>query len=237
MSKAPFLTAAEELELLNRAHFAETEADRIAASNALVERNMGLIIQATRRTRRYGFTVEECLSVAVEAWLYSIKQYDFNGGRLSTYAVVAVKHKVSRWAGEQCGVVRVPACAHCRVTSGKAGEGVKKAVAAARHRALSTDWSSADGSGDDFPTIGQEIAFREFDGKSEDGPTLEEFNAAVNQLRGRLWVIISLRLENRTLEQIGFALGVTRERVRQLELKAREQLRKLLQRHYLNSAR
>jgi len=233
----PFLTADEELALLKIAHFAEDEKERIAARNELVMRNYPMIFGVTKKTFRFGFSVEECISVAVEAFIYSIQQFDFRQGRLSTYAVRAIQHNVVRWAGEQCGAVRVPATLQCKKTLARMSDDVKKAFANARQQHLSTDYTVSDGAGDDFPSIGQQLAYRDVDGRIADGPTLEEFNAAVNKLTGRSWVIISLRLEGRTLGEIGFVLGVTRERVRQLEAKARDQLRRLLQRHYPTGAR
>lgn len=236
MNPQPFLTKDEELALLKIAHFSEDEKERIEARNELVMRNIRLIFLVTKKTKRYGFSVEECMSVAVDAFMYSISRFDFRDVRLSTYAVTAIRHKVSRWASEQRGVVRAPCVFINKKAYAKASDSVKKAIAVVRKAPLSTDYSPSDNSGDAFDSIGQQLAFRDVDGRIADGPTLEEFNAAVNKLTGRSWVIISLRLEQRTLEQIGFVLGVTRERVRQLEKKAREQLRRLLQHHYAKTS-
>lgn len=232
-----FPTAEEERALLEIAHFAEDGKARIAAQNELVMRNYPMIFGTTKRTFRYGFTVEECISVAVEAFIYSIHKFDFRAGRLSTYAVRAIQHKVVRWAGEQRGAVRAPCVFINKKVYANASDSVKKALAVARKAPLSTDYSQSDNSGDSYDTIGQQLAFRDDAHKIADGPTLEEFNAAVNKLTGRSWVVISLRLEERTLEQIGFVLGISRERVRQLEKKARDQLRRLLQHHYAKGAR
>lgn len=237
MSPQPFLTKEEELALLKIAHFSEDEKQRIEARNELVMRNIRLIFLVTKKTNRYGFSVEECMSVAVEAFVYSISRFDFRDVRLSTYAVTAIKHKVSRWASEQRGAVRAPCVFINKKVYANASDSVKKALAVARKAPLSTDYSQSDNSGDSYDTIGQQLAFRDDAHKIADGPTLEEFNAAVNKLTGRSWVVISLRLEERTLEQIGFVLGISRERVRQLEKKARDQLRRLLQHHYAKGAR
>lgn len=229
MSDQPFLTKEEELGLLEIAHFSNDEKERIEARNELVMRNIRLIFLTVKKTRRHGFTVEECMSVAVDAFMYSISRFDFRDVRLSTYAVTAIKHKVSRWASEQRGVVRAPCVFLNKKAYEKASDSVKNALAVARKRPLSTDYAPSDNSGDSFDTIGQQLAYRDVDGTVHEGPSLDELNAAINKLTGRLWVIISLRLEGRTLGEIGFVLGVTRERVRQLEKKAREQLRCLLQ--------
>lgn len=237
MSDQPFLTKEEELELIKRAHFAEDEKERIEARNELVMRNIKLIFLTVKRTRRHGFTVEECMSVAVDAFIYSIGKFDFRDVRLSTYAVMAIKHKVSRWASEQRGVIRAPCVFLNKKAYDKASDSVKNALAVVRKRPLSTDYAPSDNSGDSYDTIGQQLAYRDDDGQIHDGPSLDELNAAINKLTGRAWVIISLRLEGRTLEEIGFVLGVTLERVRQIEKKAREQLRRLLQQHEPNGAR
>lgn len=232
MKPQPFLTKDEELALLKIAHFSEDDDARIEARNELVMRNIRLIFLTTKKSRRFGFTVEECMGVAVDAFMYSISKFDFRDVRLSTYAVTAIRHSVTRWASEQRGAVRTPAIFLNKKALDKASDSVKKAVSVSRKSPLSTDYSQTDNSGDAFDNIGQQLAFRDVDGKIADGPAMEEFNAAVNKLTGRSWVIISLRLEQCTLDQIGFVLGVSKERVRQLEKKARDQLRRLLQHHY-----
>lgn len=232
----PFLTKEEELALLEIVHHSEDEKERIDARNELVMRNIRLIFLTTKKSRRFGFTIEECMGVAVDAFMYSISKFDFRDVRLSTYAVTAIRHMVTRWASEQRGVLRTPAVFLNKKAYDKSSDSVKRALAVARRPQISTDHSRSDNSGDAFDTIGQQLPFRDVDGATPHGPSLEEFNAAVNKLTGRSWVIISMRLEGATLGTIGFALGVTRERVRQLEKKAREQLRRLLQHHYAKTS-
>lgn len=230
MTKQPFLTADEELALLKLAHFAETESERIAARNELVTRNLNLIFRATRQTRRWGFSVEECLSVAVEAWLYSISRYNFQGTRLSTYAVTAVRHKVSRWAREQCGVVRFPAANHSATQLAKRGDDVQRAVEVVKKRPLSTDYTPKDAGGDEFMSMGQQIPFRD-EPEYDDGPTVADLRAAIKLLEPRLYAVMRLRLWGLTLDEIGQLFEVSRERIRQLEAKAVKHLRRALGGH------
>lgn len=236
MSKAPLLTKEEELSLLERAHFAETAAERIAARNELVMRNYALIFDTTKKTYRCGFTIEECISVAVEAYIYSIERFNFEGGRLSTYALTAMQHKVYRWAREQAGAVRCPAVFHNKKQLDKASDDVKRAVALAQKRHLSTDYTVSDGSGDEFPSIGQQIPFRDAD-ELHDGPTPDELYAAINQLDDRLRDIIVMRMEGARLQDVGDFLGLSKERIRQLLEKAHAKLRKSLARYEPNGAR
>lgn len=227
MSEESFLTREEELELLRRANLSEDEQERIKARNELVVRNMPLIHKATRQSKRYGFTVEECLGVAVEAWIYSISKHDLRDIRLSTYAVQSIHHKVSRWAGEQCGAVRVPAVYTCGTIFKRSTPDIKKAIVNARRPALSTDYQAPGDDGDDFASLGQQIPFRDVE-KQPDGPSIAELRNAVAQLQGREADLIRLRLLGCTLEQIGRVFGCTKERIRQIEAVAVGRLRRIL---------
>lgn len=74
MKPQPFLTKDEELALLKIAHFSEDEKQRIEARNELVMRNIRLIFLTVKKTKRYGFSVEECMSVAVDRMAGTIKK-------------------------------------------------------------------------------------------------------------------------------------------------------------------
>jgi len=229
-----FPTAEEERALLEIAHFAEDGKARIAAQNELVMRNYPMIFGTTKRTFRYGFTVEECISVAVEAFIYSIHKFDFRAGRLSTYAVRAIQHKVVRWAGEQSGAVRIPATLQNKKTLDRMSDDVKRAFAAARQKPLSTDYVTSDGAGDGFPSIGEELAYRDHGCEFADGPTYEQLHAAIARLRPRYAELIHGRLAGKTLREIGEEWGLTRERIRQIEKAAMRDLRWMLQQYRPN---
>jgi RNA polymerase primary sigma factor len=65
----------------------------------------------------------------------------------------------------------------------------------------------------------------------------DEINKLLEQLSSKLRNIIKLRFgfedgQTRTLEEIGQIMGVTRERIRQIEKKALERLKKLILKHH-----
>jgi len=226
--------ADEERELIRRAQSAETDAERLAARNELVLRNQGLIFLATRRSMRFGMSIEECYSVAVEAFIYSIDQFDFSYGKLSTYAMLCIKHKVERWAFENQGVIRVSVNIRTRAKS-KAITAETKAAAKAARRMLSTDLRT-DINGEEGKTIGEQIVF-DVQHETYDGPSMRVMLNAMQRIDPRQAEIILLRAGGLTLEEVGDIYRITRERVRQLEKKGRERLQYLLRKYAPPGAR
>lgn len=63
---------------------------------------------------------------------------------------------------------------------------------------------------------------------AERAEAAERVRRAVAKLPERLQRVVALRMQDQTLEQVSAQMGVTKERVRQIEAQAHEQLRQLL---------
>jgi RNA polymerase sigma factor (sigma-70 family) len=212
-----------------RALIARAQAGDLAARNELVERHFPLIFQHTRRAKRWGFSVEESIGVAVQAFIYVLGIFDLaRGVRLSTYAVPVIRHQVSAWCFEHTGSLRVT-----RAYAGKKREDVpnhiRTLVAAAKKPSISIDATAATSKGEAGRTIAETIADREAPPSPLEGlPSVGKLRRAIALLEPRQREIMRRRLRGEILQEVGDALGVTKERVRQIELQAKERLKWLL---------
>lgn len=79
-----------------------------------------------------------------------------------------------------------------------------------------------------FQLVGER---RDLDQAAGDETLDDAVRAAVASLPGRLARIMQMHMADATLDQIGAEFGFTRERARQLVVKAKDRLRRLLSRH------
>lgn len=216
---ADYLTKEEERELI-----AKAQSGDINARNTLIERNKGLMAEtAFKHARKFGGDKDAFLGVATMALMFSIEHFDPKFGRLSTYAVIAMRRWIARDAFEQGGVMYVPGAYAGGKGWERAPKHIKDAVARARRRPLSTDLS-ADSDG---ATLGERLAFRE-EQRMEDGPSWEDVAGAIAKLDDRLQAIIRLRMEGLTAVETAAAIGISRQRVLQLEWAAYRKIRESL---------
>ena len=223
-STLPPATREQERELIARA-----QSGDIAARNELIERNLALIYTATMKAKRWGFDVEDAYSVGVEAFIYSIERFNPQFGRLSTYAVRCIKHKVTGWCYEHAGAVRTPRPMASRRLLEKRKPETQAALVRAKKPSISIYGDSANKKGDENRNIADSIADREStDHDALEGlPNVEQLRAAIAQLPERQRLIIERRM-TMTLKEVGEEIGITRERVRQIELVAKATIKSLL---------
>lgn len=216
---AQYLTKEEERELI-----AKAQAGDIGARNTLIERNKGLMAEiAFRHARKFGGDKDAFIGVAALAMVFAIEHFDPKFGRLSTYAVVAMRRWIARDAFEQGGVIYVPGAYAGGKGFAKAPKHIKEAVCRARRRPLSTDLSTAD----DGTTLGERLTYRDEE-RIADGPSWEEVAGAISQLDDRTQGIIRLRMEGLTAVDTAAAIGISRQRVLQLEWAAYRKIRESL---------
>ena len=216
---ADYLTKDEERELI-----AKAQGGDIKARNTLIERNKGLMAEtAFKHARKFGGDKDAFLGVATMALIFSIEHFDPKFGRLSTYAVIAMRRWIARDAFEQGGVMYVPGAYAGGKGWEKAPKHIKEAVARARRRPLSTDLSADN----DGATLGERLAFRE-EQRAEDGPVWDDVAGAIAKLDDRSQTIIRMRMDGLTAVETGAAIGISRQRVLQLEWSAYRKIRKTL---------
>ncbi len=243
------LTAAEERELARR-----KDAGDEAAKRRLIESNLRLVMSITRNYTRAGVPLLDLIQEGNLGLIRAVEKFDWTlGYKLSTYATWWIKQSVQRALAEQSRTIRLPVHVADQVRkvqkarrilgqklnrdpstdevaeeSGFTSQRVQELLDLVQDN-VSLDTPIGDGESLMSDLIPDDNASSP---EEETAQALRsrELAAALSQLNPRLRRVLLLRfgLEGRdamTLEQVGTELGITRERVRQLETRALRELR------------
>ena len=251
IGRIPLLTAEEELELGRQIAEGDTEARR-----KMEEANLRLVVAVAKHYAGKGMQFMDLIQEGNIGLMRAVEKFDYTkGSKFSTYAVWWIKEAILRALDSQSREIRVPVRVAQNMnkiskTERKMEQTLGREVAAeeiAKELQLPTE-SAARTQSDITPpgspeTPAGDAAIRTLEDFIEDTqePTPEEAVAALVQkeevqemlstLTEKEQKILRLRygLEDgnvHTLEETGQILGVTRERIRQLESRALEKLRK-----------
>ena len=243
------LTAAEERELARR-----KDAGDEAAKRRLIESNLRLVMSITRNYTRAGVPLLDLIQEGNLGLIRAVEKFDWTlGYKLSTYATWWIKQSVQRALAEQSRTIRLPVHVADQVRKVQkarrilgqklnrdatidevADESGFTAVRVQELLGLVQDNISLDTPIGDGESLMSDV-IEDRMASSPEEETAEnlrsrELAAALSQLNPRLRRVLLLRfgLDGRdamTLEQVGAELGITRERVRQLETRALRELR------------
>jgi RNA polymerase primary sigma factor len=243
------LTAAEERELAQRKDEGDEEAKR-----KLIEGNLRLVMSITRNYTRAGVPLLDLIQEGNLGLIRAVEKFDWRMGyKLSTYATWWIRQAVTRALADQGRTIRLPV--HVadqlrkvmrarRLLSQKLNrEPVLSELAKesgfteAKVRdlleliedPLSLETPVGDGDSSYADLIEDDNADLPEDTTAESMRSRELANA-LDCLNPRMRLVIARRFgldgqTPQTLEQVGSELGITRERVRQLESKALRELR------------
>ena len=243
------LNAAEERELARRKDQGDEEAKR-----KLIESNLRLVMSITRNYTKAGVPLLDLIQEGNLGLMRAVEKFDYRlGFKLSTYATWWIRQAITRALADQGRTIRVPVhvtdqvrrvLRERRVLAQKLNrEPTIEELAAESgfppervvnllelvEEPISLETPVGDGEslyGDliedtstDQPDAATALELRH-----------EELVEALSHLDARLARVLALRfgLEGerpRTLEEVGELLGITRERVRQLETRALRELR------------
>ena len=243
------LTPAEERELARRKDLGDEDAKR-----RLIECNLRLVMSITRNYTRAGVPLLDLIQEGNLGLIRAVEKFDYTlGYKLSTYATWWIRQSISRALAEQGRTIRLPvhvADQVRRVTRARRVLGQKlnrdPSVDEIAKEADFTPKRVAE-----LLELVQEHVSLETpvgDGESMMGDLIEDHNAAApeaatsDKLRSSELAEAIARLKPRqqqvlverfglngakpkTLEEVGKILGITRERVRQLETRALRELR------------
>src|SRR5579862_2297046 len=253
----PLLTAAEEVELAKR-----IERGDMAAKERMINCNLRLVVSIAKRYQTQGITLGDLVQEGVIGLIRATEKFDWRKGfKFSTYATWWIRQAVQRGVANKARTIRIPV--HVVEREQKVSRAERellvklghmpsdeeiskhsrlplaqvKEVRAAARAVASTDapiGSDGDASlGDLFAASGPST-------EDEADATLRDdaVRRAVAALPDRQRDVIALRFGlvgdgPTSLEQIGKQLGLTRERVRQIEAEA---LRRLAEDESLASA-
>jgi RNA polymerase primary sigma factor len=243
------LTAAEERELARR-----KDAGDEAAKRRLIECNLRLVMSITRNYTRAGVPLLDLIQEGNLGLIRAVEKFDWTlGYKLSTYATWWIKQSVQRALAEQSRTIRLPVHVADQVRkvqqarrtlghrlnrdpsldevafeSGFTAQRVQELMQLVQDQ-VSLDTPIGDGESLMSDLIEDDNALAP-EQETADSLRSTELAHALEQLSPRLREVLTLRfgLEGRdamTLEQVGLEMGITRERVRQLETRALRELR------------
>lgn len=180
----------------------------------LAAENTGLAYSRAMPDRPGRLDRDERISVALEALVRAVVYFDPNfGGAFSTYAVCSIERAIVR-ASYTERVIRIGPYAFAAGRSAGERERAERLLATSSLDALDHEPAAPepDDEGDERDRIERSARLR----------------AAIARMGGRRARVLTARLAGRTLRSIGAELGVTKERVRQVEMEARRTIRAML---------
>ena len=243
------LTREEERELARR----KDEGDEMA-KRRLIEANLRLVMSITRNYTRAGVPLLDLIQEGNLGLIRAVEKFDYRMGyKLSTYATWWIRQAVTRALSDQGRTIRLPTHVAERVRrllrvrrqlaqklsreptptelARETGEKEDKVV---ELLGLVDDPVSLDtpvGDGESlFSDLIEDVTSAQPDERTAVELRSGELERALARLNPRMRRVLALRFgldgeQAMTLEEIGAELGVTRERVRQLESRALRELR------------
>ena len=244
----PLLTAAQEVELAKR-----IERGDLSAKERMIQSNLRLVVSIAKHYRNQGLPFLDLIQEGTLGLIRATEKFDWRRGfKFSTYATWWIRQAVARALADKARTIRMPVHiverlqklnrAERNLSAALGREPTLEEVAAeanlplqqaievraAARASASLDAPVSDG---DDALLGDFVA--------GDGPTPEEvvesslrsqvLADALRALPDRSRTVVVLRYglgdaDPKTLEEIGRRLGLTRERVRQIEVEALNRL-------------
>ncbi len=243
------LTPTEERELARRKDLGDE-----AAKRRLIECNLRLVMSITRNYTKAGVPLLDLIQEGNLGLIRAVEKFDYKMGfKLSTYATWWIRQAITRALADQGRIIRLPV--HVadqvrrlmrtrRVLAQKLNREPTVAELAAAselpikkvkdllelvEEPVSLETPVGDGESlygdliEDTKTDRPELT-------TADGMRHRELVRALDSLNPRMRRVVALRFgldgeKPQTLEEVGAGLGITRERVRQLESRALRELR------------
>jgi RNA polymerase primary sigma factor len=244
----PLLTPAEERELARR----KDEGDE-AAKRRLIECNLRLVMSITRNYVNSGVPLLDLIQEGNLGLIRAVEKFDYKMGyKLSTYATWWIRQAVTRAIADQGRTIRLPVHVVDQVRrvmrarriltqklnrdplpeeiAKESGFEVKRVRELLELVEDPVSLETPVGDGDSmYGDMIEDVNSERPDESLAEMLRSSELQTALSQLSERMRHVLELRFgltgaAPKTLEEVGTELGVTRERVRQLESRALREL-------------
>src|SRR5579884_1310428 len=257
----PLLTREEERELARRKDAGDEEAKR-----RLIESNLRLVMAITRNYTKADVPLLDLIQEGNLGLIRAVEKFDWRlGYKLSTYATWWIRQAITRALADQGRTIRLPVhvadqvrrllrarrqlaqklnreptLAELARESQESEERVRELLELVENP-VSLETPVGDGESL-YGDLIEDVSSPPPEEQTAEQARAAELARALDQLNPRMRRVLSLRfgLEGgtpKTLEEVGAELGITRERVRQLETRALRELRLAAPglEHYLRS--
>lgn len=251
ISSIPLISVQEEIELSDKIKNGDEKA-----RETMITANLRLVVKIAQQYANIGLSLLDLINEGNIGLMKAVERFDpTKGGKLSTYASWWIKQSIKRALANQSKTIRLPVHMVDRVmqmrrtsaeleerlghepTDEELASEMNLPVSRVSHlKSVSKKPTSLDSpiGDDESSTLGEVVpdnnAVNPFE-KLQSKSLIGDVNLVLSKLDPREADIIRLRfgLEGRdplTLEEVGEKIGVTRERIRQLQEQALRQLRK-----------